>query len=809
MSIQLDTHTVAENEAPATDAYYDEMRARVLRALLWTFIALTGLIAVIAFVDGSYSRVAISLGGGGVYAILLLGLDRWGARRAGYLCTLWYFLVATSAMASGKGIHDITMVLFPAGMFIGAVLLDRRHVIPMIAITVATVTGVGILSATPLGRGLVSDSPKWAEVAVVSLLLLISGVLAHLIVWNLQEAIAERQRAELALERGKEDLEARNESLQVISELAHRLHRSPEIEAIAMQTVDVLVHHRQPPSVGFYLLDESGNQLNLIASHGFTEEELALGARLPLEGSLNGLAFREQRPVTSEDFRGDVRVHSPIARMLADRGITKALAVPLAFGGKALGSMTLLFGPSRMLTQLDVNTFQAIGQTVALAITNARQLAGIEHQAFHDSLTGLPNRAGLHRRFLTHRARGEQQIAFLLLDLNRFREINDALGHKAGDEVLVQIASRLENAAAARHAETFRLGGDEFAVLLLGLSRRDDARIKAGQLLLTLEEPFAVANMPLEIGASAGISYYPNDGDDSHELLRCADIAMYHAKTVGRSTVEYSPRLDEHTPERLAMASELGKAIREGELALHYQPKVALDSGAVAGFEALVRWPHPRLGLLSPRDFLPLAESTDLIHLLTYWVVETALGQLQEWRRARPYLTMAINLSARNLLDRNCSEKLEELFRKAGVDPSYVELELTETAVMTDPESAMATLARITTTGARLAIDDFGTGFASLTYLQRFPVSVIKIDRTFVSDMASGGPSLAIVRSTIQLARSLGLTVVAEGIEDRQTADSLREIGCDLAQGYYFARPGTVAEIDRYLSEHETVRVVA
>ncbi len=796
----------AERSTPA-GGIDDEMRVRVLRALLWTFISLTGLISLIALVDRAYSHVAISLTAGIVYAVLLIGHRRWGTRITGYLCTVWYFVVAIGAVSNGKGIHDVGMVLFPAGTFLGAMLLERRHAVPMIAIAVMATTAIGVralMSPTPA-----ADRPDWVEVAAVTLLLLVSGVLAYLIVGSLQEAIANRQRAEEALERGKEELEARNESLQVISELAHRLHRTQDIQAIANQTVDVLVHHRHPPSVGFYLYDGLGSHLDLIASHGFTDDELALGARLPLDGSLSGQAFRQQLPMTSEDFRGDARVHSPVARALLERGVTKALAVPLAFGGRALGSMTLLFGPQRVLTQLDVNTFQAIGQTVALAITNARHLTGIEHQVLHDSLTGLPNRAGLHRRFVTHKARGEQHIAFLLLDITRFREINDALGHNVGDEILIKIASRLTEEADARHGETFRLGGDEFAVLLPGLFSHEQARITAHQILAALQEPFALATMPLEVSASAGISYYPDDGDASHELIRCADIAMYHAKNVGGGLAEYSQQLDEHTPERLAMASELGRALREGELALHFQPKVALDTGAVVGFEALVRWPHPRLGLLSPGDFLHIAESTDMIHTLTYWVVEKALIQLGEWRRSRPYLTMAINLSVRNLLDQNCSQRLEEIFREVGADPSHVELELTETAVMTDPEGAMATLSRITATGARLAIDDFGTGYASLTYLQRFPVSVIKIDRTFVRDMASGGPSLAIVRSTIELARSLGLTVVAEGIEDQETAETLREIGCDLAQGYYFARPGSAKEIDAYLSEHESVRVVA
>ncbi|HYM60325.1 MAG TPA: GGDEF domain-containing protein [Thermoanaerobaculia bacterium] len=771
----------------------------MLRSLLRTFIALTGLIALIGLIAGNYARAAIAATGAIVYVVILLALDRLGPRRAGYLCTFWYFALATGAMAAGRGFHDITIVLFPAGMLIAAILLDRRHVLPMIVIAVATAVGVGGARTFSFWDSLEASTPTGMELGVLFLLLLVSGVLAYLIVGSLQESIAERARAERALEQGKEDLEARNESLQIVGELAHRLHRSPEIEAIAGQTIDVLVHHRQPPLVGFYLLDDAGMQLDLIACHGFTEEEIALGSRLPVAGSLSGVAVREQRLVVSDDLPHDERLRAPTIAALATRGITKALAVPLIFGGRVLGTMSLLYTHQRTLTQLDLDTFQAVGQTVALAIANARHVAGLEHQAYHDSLTGLPNRAGLHRRFL--KLRGEERIGFVLLDLNRFREINDALGHNVGDGILIQIASRLTRSGAERRAETFRLGGDEFGVLLLDIAGRDDAKAGAHEMLAALHEPFDMAGISLEVGASAGIAYYPEDGGDSHKLLRCADIAMYHAKHVAGGVAEYSQQFDEHTPARLAMTAELGKAIREGEIDIHYQPIVALDSGSVAGFEALVRWPHPRLGLLWPADFLPLAEATDMIHALTYWVVENALVQLREWRLKRPYLTMAINLSVRSLLDRNCSQRLEEIFRKVGVDPSCVEFELTETAVMTDPESALAILGRITDTGARLAIDDFGTGYSSLTYLRRFPVSVIKIDRTFVTDMAAGGPSLAIVRSTIQLARSLGLTVVAEGIEDRETADTLRGIGCDFAQGNYFAPPGPAAEVDPCLMD--------
>ena len=252
--------------------------------------------------------------------------------------------------------------------------------------------------------------------------------------------------------------------------------------------------------------------------------------------------------------------------------------------------------------------------------------------------------------------------------------------------------------------------------------------------------------MGLEIGASAGVALFPEQGRDSHELLRCADVALHRAKRTPGEVASYARDLDEHTPERLAILSDLGRAIREGELVLHFQPKVALQYGFVEGFEALVRWRHPRLGLLASGQFVPFAEATDVMQPLTCWVVRNALEQLTRWNRPLPRLTMAINLSMRNLLDRTCPDALAEIVQEVGVDPGVVEYELTETAIMADPETAMTALGRITASGSRLAIDDFGTGYSSLAYLKRLPVDVLKIDRSFVADMASGPRSLAIVR---------------------------------------------------------------
>jgi len=788
-------------ELSHVDAAQERIQVQVLRSLLWTFVILTAAIMLIGLTTRHYREAVISAVGGAVYGVLLAVLPRWGARRTGVVCTVWYFLLASVAMAVGRGVHDVTMVLFPAGMVVAALLLPRRLLVPLIGLSMVTVAAVGVAKA--LGLLPHPDSPEPLEdVAVAVLLLLVAGVLTQLVVRSLQAMVAERRKAELATAQSRDELEARNEALKLVNELAHRLHRSLDVGEIAHQAVDVLIRHSQPPLVAVYLLDEGATQLRLVADHGFTEEVRALGATLPLEGSLSGVALRERRLVSSEDLGTDSRVHPGVGAALAASGLSSALSIPLAFHHQSLGTINLIFTQPPRFGTVELDTLRAIGQAISLALSNARHVTGLEHQAFHDALTGLPNRASLHREFadrLAQVASETGRAGLVLLDLNRFREINEALGHSVGDVLLVETASRLSRCLGDREAQLFRLGGDEFAALVPGLDGASDATAQAHRLLAALGEPFAVAGLALEVGATAGIALYPDHGRDSHEVLRCADVALHRAKSTAAAVASYSREYDEHTPERLALAAELGKAVREGKLVLHFQPTVALATGETVGFEALVRWPHPRLGLLGPAEFLPLAEASDVIHPLTYWVVENALVQLARWHGERPGLAMAINLSVRNLLDRNCSHKLEEIMRRVGVDPGHVEFELTETAVMSDPEAAVTMLGRITATGARLAIDDFGTGYSSLAYLRRFPVHAIKIDRSFVTDMAAGERSPAIVRSTLYLAHSLGLQAVAEGVGDQETAVALHAMGCELAQGFFFARPAPADEIGPYL----------
>jgi predicted signal transduction protein with EAL and GGDEF domain len=345
-----------------------------------------------------------------------------------------------------------------------------------------------------------------------------------------------------------------------------------------------------------------------------------------------------------------------------------------------------------------------------------------------------------------------------------------------------------------------RLGGDEFALLLPG---RDDAsalRVLAADLLAALREPFVVDGMPLLVDASLGLALFPADGADSNALLRSADVAMYEAKRKGGGIAVYDRGLDQNSPERLGLVADLNEALRADQLLLHYQPRRDLRSGRIVGFEALLRWRHPRLGLLEPEAFLAQAELSETIHPLTDRVLELAVAQLAAWTAAAHPHAVSVNLSVRNLIDDRCLHTLARLLHASAVDPSRLELEITETALMHDPEQVAARLDRIAALGVRISVDDYGTGYSSLGYLHRLPIHALKIDRLFVGGMCRGEHDAIIVRSTIALAHSLGLAVVAEGVEDAATEALLRTMGCDQVQGYWLSRPLPPAALGPFLS---------
>jgi len=426
-----------------------------------------------------------------------------------------------------------------------------------------------------------------------------------------------------------------------------------------------------------------------------------------------------------------------------------------------------------------------------------------EHQSLHDALTGLPNRTLFRDRIehaITAGRRADVASAVMLIDLDHFKEINDTLGHHAGDRLLEEVAHRLEQ-SLGEHDTVARLGGDEFGVLLPKLRRPGDANVVARQLLAGLREPFSIEGLTLEVDASIGMACHPAHGTGVETLIQRADIAMYSAKEGGGGHAMFEPRLDRFSPRRLSLAGGLRQAIQNGEITLFFQPKAELESGTVIGVEALARWEHPRLGLVGPSEFVPIAEQTGLIAPLTSYVLDAALEQVRVWKDEGRELSVAVNLSARSFLDAQLAIEIPRLLQKHGVDASLLELEITESMLMLDPGRAQAVLERLSRIGLTLSVDDFGTGYSSLANLKRLPVDVIKIDKSFVMDMAIDASDAAIVRSTIDLAHNLGLRVVAEGVESHQAWTRLTELGCDLAQGFYVSRPLPAADLGRLLRE--------
>lgn len=426
-----------------------------------------------------------------------------------------------------------------------------------------------------------------------------------------------------------------------------------------------------------------------------------------------------------------------------------------------------------------------------------RQANDNEYQALHDSLTGLPNRILFRDRVsqaALAAARDRAIGGVMLMDLDRFKDVNDTLGHHNGDIMLKQAAARVQG--ALRTSDTVaRLGGDEFAVLLHGLKESTDALAVAEKVRSALRQPFLLEGLKVEIDASIGIAFFPAHGNDVDTLIKRADVAMYNAKSSGGGYEIYEAERDEYSPTRLSLVSELRAAIENKDLVLHYQPKIDMTSERVIGVEALVRWKHQVRGVIPPEDFIAIAEHTGLIEPLTLFVLEECIRTCHQWQQDGLSLTVAANLSARNLQDPELPNKIWAILAKWGVPPSRLEVEITERTIMIDGGQATEVLRRLNSMGVKVAIDDFGTGHSSLSNLKRLPVDILKIDKSFVSHMADNEDDLVIVKSTIDLAHNLGLQVVAEGVENQKIWDHLAALGCDSAQGFHRGRPMDSKEV--------------
>jgi diguanylate cyclase (GGDEF)-like protein len=425
----------------------------------------------------------------------------------------------------------------------------------------------------------------------------------------------------------------------------------------------------------------------------------------------------------------------------------------------------------------------------------------------------LRNREQLHQivsRLINDNAhRPTPDIALLLLDLNRFKEVNDALGHITGDKVLVELSIILAEKVRETGGSLFRLGGDEFVAVFDANTCTTPFDNLESLLHQSLKTTLQVDDMQVEMGASIGIALYPKDGKDSHELLRCADVAMYTAKNNNQASCWYDPRNDLNNKRRLAIRLELGSAIKENQLSLYYQPRICLRTGEIAGCEALLRWNHPKLGMVPPGEFLPLVELSESIHPLTDWVLHSTIARIEETAKQGNRIPVAMNISARNLTDSRLVNTIEQLVHQKCLEPELLEIEITENALIKHPQLAVENLERLNQLGISIAIDDFGTGYSSLSYLKKLPLDTLKIDRVFVSDMLTEESDSVIVDSTIELAHNFSLIVVAEGVEDKETLEALAAKGCDQAQGYFIAKPMPAKAFDDWLTDRSSTSLAS
>jgi diguanylate cyclase (GGDEF)-like protein/PAS domain S-box-containing protein len=438
-------------------------------------------------------------------------------------------------------------------------------------------------------------------------------------------------------------------------------------------------------------------------------------------------------------------------------------------------------------------------------VSTARALSSkMSHLAQHDSLTDLPNRILLKDRLaqaMTLACRHQKKLALLFLDVDRFKHINDSLGHAVGDRLLQSVAQRLVD--LVRSSDTVsRQGGDEFVVLLSEMTHSQDAAVVAEKILLTLATPHRIEQHELHVTASIGIVTYPDDGTEAETLMKNADFAMYHAKDAGRNNYQFfKPDMNFRAVERQSLENDLRHALKRQEFVLHYQPKINLETGSIIGVEALVRWRHPQRGLVPAKQFIPVAEECGFIVPIGRWILREACRQARAWQDAGlPPLRIAINTSAVELRANDFVAGVRAILRETGLEPRYLELELTETFLMQDSKSTAAVLKELKDIGVHLALDDFGTGYSSLSYVKRFPIDTLKIDQSFVRDLATDADDASIVSAVISMGKSLHMRVVAEGVETREQLEFLREHSCPFAQGYYFSPPVSAGEFSQLLA---------
>ena len=545
------------------------------------------------------------------------------------------------------------------------------------------------------------------------------------------------------------------------------------------------------------LVDDAAGGATVFHRQG-THVERVDGDVSTLAGTWWGRVACEQEPFEIQRAKAPAGQRSE----LEDLGLTMYVVAPLLTHAGCIGALRLGFRGKARLAAREMQVFTTFVNHVSTAVENERLFEEMREQALHDPLTGLPNRALLLERLRHGQARAEKRgtsVAVLFLDLDRFKVINDSLGHHFGDQLLVEVARRISTTVRPADTAT-RFGGDEFVVLCEDLIGEGHAIDLADRLVAGFEQPFFVGEEQVFLTASVGVAVSSSTDDEPVALVRDADAAMYRAKAKGRARCEvFDQEMRAAAIDRLETENDLRRALERGELRLAFQPTVDVATQHVVGAEALVRWQHPTRGLVDPASFIPLAEETGLIHPLGRWVLREACVQLAQWSEElgrHDQLSVAVNLSPHQLCDPEIVEQVAATLASTGADPHRLVLEITESALLDDVDAALDVLERLRALGVRIALDDFGTGWSSLSYLNRLPVDVLKIDRSFVDRLGGDRRDRSIVAGMIDLAHALDLVVVAEGVETPSQLSDLFAMGCDVAQGYYFSRPVPAAEVD-------------
>ncbi|HTQ76305.1 MAG TPA: EAL domain-containing protein [Burkholderiales bacterium] len=589
---------------------------------------------------------------------------------------------------------------------------------------------------------------------------------------------------------------------RLIAEFGQQAFASTDVEDVLKRAVELVSVSLNADYCTVLELDRGGRQLLLKAASGWPEEMKTRPVPIRPGGRLE-FVLSHREPLIIDDLPKDDRFpESPLLKL----GVRSGIQVPI-FG--TAGTYGILSAHARAELRFDsddASFLQSVANILAVAIERKNAQERLERLAQFDSLTGLPNRQLFHDRLLktmAHAKRGGSPMAVLFIDLDRFKLVNDTQGHSAGDKLLQEAATRLLQ--CVRAGDTVgRFGGDEFGAIVTDLAKPGDAGVVAQKVLDTLTQPFKLDAHDTYVSASIGITLFPADGDNPEALVMNADTAMYRAKEQGRNTYQYFTReMNERTLARVRMEAALRRAIERKEFLLHYQPKVDLRTRAICGFEALLRWRHHERGLVLPGEFVSVLEDAGLIVQVGEWVMQEVCAQIRAWQReGLPVKPVTVNLSARQFQQKDFEATVRHALRQAGIDPSLVQFELTESLLMSDPEGAARTLRGLKDSGVTISVDDFGTGYSSLAYLKRFPIDALKIDYSFVRDITTDPEDAMITLAIIGLAHNLKLKVVAEGVETQEQLELLAANGCDEIQGYRFSVPTTPEECARMMREN-------